>query len=239
MLGSVNPVSIIVEPLLEIILSLGVGALLGILFSFVERFFHSNSKRLAMSVAFVMFAVAFSMLKFNICGINIGFSNLLTCMMLGTVFCNICDFSEELMDRVDKWTAPLFVLFFVLSGAELQLGVFSDLAVLGIGLVYIVFRCLGKYYGSYIGCVMTKCDKNVTKALGITLLPQAGVALGMSLSALSMFPEAEGRLIRNVVLFSVLIFELFGPSLTKFALTRAGEIKPEGRKSSRSKNKPK
>lgn len=236
MVGSVNPVSIIVEPLLEIVLSLAVGALLGVIFSFVERFFHSRSKRLSMSVAFIMFAVAFSMLKFKVFGINIGFSNLLTCMMLGTVFCNICDFSEELMERIDKWTAPLFILFFVLSGAELQLGVFSDMAVLGIGVVYIVFRCAGKYIGAYTGCAITKCEPKVKKALGITLFPQAGVALGMSLSALTLFPQKEGRLIRNVVLFGVLIFELFGPTLTKLALTKAGEIKPEGRKSSRSKN---
>ena len=236
MIGSVNPISIIVEPLLEIVLSLTVGTVLGLIFSFVERFFHSRSKRLAMSVAFVMFAVAISMLKFKVFGINIGFSNLLTCMMLGTVFCNICDFSEELMERVDKWTAPLFILFFVLSGAELQLDVFKNIKVLGIGIVYIVFRCAGKYLGSYWGCALTKCDPKVTKALGITLFPQAGVALGMSLSALEMFKGDEGRLIRNVVLFGVLIFELFGPSLTKFALTRAGEIRPEGRKSSRSKN---
>lgn len=236
MLGKVNLISIILEPLLEIVLSLGVGAALGFIFSFIERFFHSRSKRLAMSVAFIMFAVAISMLKFTVFGINISFSNLLTCMMLGTVFCNVCDFSEELMDRVDKWTAPLFILFFVLSGAELQLDVFLDVAVLGIGIVYIVFRCLGKYIGAYSGSAIMKCEPQVKKALGITLFPQAGVALGMSLSALSLFPENTGRLIRNVVLFGVLIFELFGPTFTKSALMSAGEIKPEGRKSSRRKN---
>ncbi len=235
MIGSVNLMSIILEPLLEIVLSLGIGALFGLIFSYVERFFHSRSKRLSVSVAFVFFAVAFSMLKFKIGNINIGFSGLLTCMMMGTVFCNVCDFAEELMERVDRWTAPLFVLFFVLSGAELQLNVFMDTAVLTIGLVYIVTRCLGKYIGAAMGCAITHYPKKVKRALGITLFPQAGVALGMSLSALRLFPETEGRLIRNVVLFGVLIFELFGPTFTKSALIKAGEIKREERKSSRGK----
>lgn len=236
MMGSVSVVSLLVEPLLEILLSLTAGALFGFIFSYVERFFHSRSKRLSVSVAFVLFAVAFSMLKFNLFGINISFSGLLTCMMMGTVFCNVCDFSTELMERIDRWTAPLFVLFFVLSGAELQLNVFLDAAVLLIGVIYIVTRCAGKYTGAYLGCKLTGYPQKVKRALGITLFPQAGVALGMSLSALKLFPETEGRLIRNVVLFGVLIFELFGPTFTKLALTKAGEIKPEERKSSRGKH---
>ena len=236
MIGKVSVISVLFEPILEIVLSLLVGAAFGFIFSYIERFFHSRSKRLSVSVAFVLFAVAFSMLKFNVFGLKISFSGLLTCMMMGTVFCNVCDFSAELMERIDRWTAPLFVLFFVLSGAELQLNVFLDAGVLMIGIIYILTRCLGKYLGAYMGCSITKYPEKVKRALGITLFPQAGVALGMSLSALTLFPEAEGRLIRNVVLFGVMIFELLGPTFTKLALTKAGEIKPEERKSSRGKN---
>ena len=129
------------------------------------------------------------------------------------------------MERTDKWTAPLFVLFFVLSGAELELGVFADLAIVGVGAAYILARSAGKYLGAYGGALAMKCEPNIVKYLGVTLLPQAGVALGMSLTAAQTL-GAEGALIRNVSLFAVLIYELVGPMLTKIALTRAGEIVP-------------
>ena len=133
--GTVDVISIIVEPVIEVVLSLLLGALMGVLITYFERFFHSRSKRLTMSVGFVLLTVALSTLKFEIGGVHIAFSSLLTCMMLGTVFCNLCDFSEELMDRLDRWTAPIFLLFFVISGAELELSVLSDLAVVVIGIV--------------------------------------------------------------------------------------------------------
>ena len=129
------------------------------------------------------------------------------------------------MEKADAWTAPLYVLFFVISGAELELDVFADLSVVGIGLVYILFRSLGKYVGAYGSCKTTGCDEKVTKYLGVTLLPQAGVALGMCVSAQEL-GAADGLLVRNIVLFSVLIYELVGPLLTKWALTRSGDIQP-------------
>ena len=157
---------------------------------------------------------------------GIGFSSLLVCMMCGTVFCNLCDFSEEIMYKTDKWTAPVNVLFFVLSGAELDLRVFGDLAVVGIGLAYILARSSGKILGASYSSRMMKCPPTVEKYLGITLLPQAGVALGMSVTVAAEF-GAEGALIRNIVLFSVLVYELVGPLLTKMALSAAGEIRPK------------
>ena len=178
-----------------------------------------------MSVGFVLLTVALSALKFRIGPVHIGFSSLLTCMMLGTVFCNICPLSADLMEKADKWTSPLFVLFFVISGAELELRVFADFAIVGIGLVYIIFRSLGKYFGAYGSCKATGCDEQVTKYLGITLLPQAGVALGMCLTATQL--GTDGTLIRNIILFSVLVYELVGPALTKNALTKAGDIQPK------------
>lgn len=231
--GEINLLSVLVEPLLNIVLSLVGGALMGLLFTRCERFFHSRSKRLAVSVTFVFLAIALSMMEFDIGRVHLSFSNLLVCMMLGTVFCNTCDFSAELMDRVDRWTAPLFVLFFVLSGAELQLNVFGDLNNLLIGAIYILCRSLGKYLGAWSGSTLMKCEPQVRKHLGITLLPQAGVALGMSLGALNAFPEKEGLMIRNIVLFGVLVYELTGPMLTKRSLLAAGEIEPEKRKSAR------
>lgn len=230
--GHTNVLTVVLEPILEVILSLGLGALMGYLFSYFERFFHSRSKRLSVSVGFVLMTVALSTIEFHVGGVHVAFSSLLTCMMLGTVFCNICDFSEELMDRLDRWTAPLFIIFFVLSGAELELAVFADGAIVLIGIIYIVFRSIGKYYGAGFSAKLTKCDNNIVKYLGITLLPQAGVALGMSLKA-AQLGGAEGEIVRNITLFSVLIYELVGPMLTKMALLKAGEIIPEGARSAR------
>ena len=233
MSGKVDIISVIVEPILEVVLSLLLGLVMGLLFTFFERFFHSRSKRLSMSVTFVLLTVALSMLKFEIAGIHIAFSSLLVCMMLGTIFCNICDFSEELMDRVDRWTAPIFVLFFVLSGAELELSVFKDYTIVIIGLVYIIARSIGKYTGASVSARCVKCDSNIVKYLGITLLPQAGVALGMAIKSAQL--GEVGKIIANITLFAVLIYELIGPLLTKIALTKAGEIKPEGKVSARQK----
>ncbi|MBO5396744.1 MAG: cation:proton antiporter [Clostridia bacterium] len=230
-LGNADLVSVIVEPILEVVLSLGLGAGMGFLFTFCERFFHSRSKRLAMSVTFVLLTVALSMLEFHVGGIHIAFSSLLACMMLGTVFCNICDFSEELMDRLDRWTAPLYILFFVISGAELELSVFKDYMIVLIGIVYIVTRCVGKYFGASLSARATKCDSNIIKYLGITLFPQAGVALGMAIKAETL--GEPGVIVANITLFSVLIYELVGPFLTKMALQKAGEITPEGKTSAR------
>ncbi len=229
--GQISLLSILLEPMLEVVLSLALGALMGWLFSFFERFFHSRSKRLAMSVTFVLLTVALSMLKFEIGGVHVAFSSLLVCMMLGTVFCNICDFSEELMDRLDRWTAPLFILFFVISGAELELSIFSDPMVILVGAVYILMRSAGKYFGSYSSAKASKCPPTIVKYLGVTLLPQAGVALGMAMKAEAL--GEVGQVVANITLFSVLIYELVGPFLTKIALLKAGEIRPEGAVSAR------
>ena len=228
--GAVDVISIIVEPLLEVVLSIGLGGVMGFLFHWCERFFHSRSKRLSVSVAFVLMTIGLSMINFTIGGrVHVAFSSLLTCMMLGTVFCNVCDFSEELMDRVDRWTAPIFILFFVLSGAELELSVFTDFMIVLIGVVYILARSAGKYTGAYASAKFAKCDDNIVKYLGVTLLPQAGVALGMALKS----AELGLPIIANITLFAVLIYELIGPMLTKIALLKAGDINPEGKTSAR------
>ena len=223
--GAFDMLSIIVEPLLEIVLSLGLGALMGMILTELEKLFNSNSNRLSLTIGFVLLTVALSMISFDIGPVHVGFSSLLVCMMLGTMFCNMCPLSGELMQRSERWTAPLYVLFFVVSGAELELSVFSDLAVVGIGVVYILFRSIGKIVGAYSSCKAAGCDDSVTKYLGITLLPQAGVALGMCLTAAEL--GADGVIIRNIILFSVLIYELVGPAMTKNALMKAGDIQPK------------
>ncbi|MBE6983526.1 MAG: sodium:proton antiporter [Ruminococcaceae bacterium] len=228
--GAVNVLGVVVEPLVEILLSVGLGAVIGVLMDRVEHLFHSGSKRMTLSVAFVLLTVGLSMLKFNIGPIHCGFSLLLTCMMAGTVFCNVCDTSQELMERVEKWVVPINVLFFVISGAELDLQVIVNPVTLLVGILYIAARSAGKYFGAWGSCKLSHCTPAVTKHLGITLLPQAGVALGMALTATVL---ADGALVRNVVLFSVLVYELVGPALTKRSLLLAGEIRVEGKTSSR------
>ena len=224
--GQLSIISVLVNPLVEIIGSLVLGALLGWVFSLVEKYFNSNSKRLSLAVAFVALCVGLSKLKFALGPVHVGFSTLLVCMMCGTIFCNLCDFSEEIMHKTERWTGPVYVLFFVISGAELDLTVFANLAVVGIGVVYILTRSAGKILGASASARLMKCDPSICKYLGITLLPQAGVALGMSVMVAEEF-GAEGLIIRNIVLFSVLIYELVGPMLTKMALTAAGDIRPK------------
>lgn len=222
--GHVDLISVLVDPLIEIVASLLLGALIGVVYNFSERFFHSRSKRMSISVAFVFLAVALSMLDFRVGAVEIGFSPLLVCMMLGTVFCNLCDFSAELMERMDRWTGPIMVLFFVISGSGLELSVFSQWQIVLIGIVFVLVRSAGKISGANVSATFMKCEPTVRKYLGITLLPQAGVCLGMALVAYRDLP-GEGAVIRNIALFAVLVYELVGPLLTKIALDRAGEIK--------------
>ncbi len=222
--GVVDLVSVIVNPLVEIACSLILGAVMGWILTQLEKMFNSNTNRLNMTIAFVFLTVSLSMMDFHIGPVHISFSSLLVCMSLGTIFCNICPLSHDLMEKSDKWTSPLSALFFVISGAELELSVFTDWAVVVIGVVYIVFRSLGKYFGTFGSAKATNCSPEICKYLGITLLPQAGVALGMCTVAMQL--GEQGNLIRNITLFAVLIYELFGPLCTREALKAAGDIKP-------------
>ena len=231
--GAISFVGVVVEPLLELVLSIALGVLGGLSLNWLEKYFHSRSKRMSLAVAFVLLTVGIALLEWNIGGVHFGFSLLLVCMIEGTVFCNINETSKELMDRVDRWTGPLNMLFFVLSGADLNLNVLSNPLVLIVGLIFIAFRSLGKISGAYLSCRLEKTSPTIQKYLGITLLPQAGVALGMALTARNL---SDGEIVRNVVLFAVLVYELVGPTLTKWSLLRAGEIKEEGKSNARTPN---
>ena len=230
--GSLDVISIVINPLLEIVFSLILGSTLGFILSQVEKLFFSNTNRLSMTITFVFLTIALSDLEIPVGPATISFSSLLVCMMLGTVFCNMSEFSEDVMNRSEKWTAPLNAAFFVLSGAALDLGVFSHLQYVLVGIVYILIRSLGKYLGAMVSSTAMGCDSNVRRYLGITLLPQAGVALGMCAQAMAL-GEFEGSVIRNVTLFGVLIYELAGPLMTRYALQKAGEIteKPKEKQS--------
>ena len=221
--GTANALALIIEPLGEVILSLVLGGTTGVLLTIAERYFHSHRNRNALIVGSVILTVALSQLNFSIGSFHFGFSSLRVCMMLGTVFCNWCPLSEELMLAADRWSGPALTLFFVLSGAALQFQVFSEAAVILIGVLYIFARSIGKYLGARISSDIAHSPTTVRKYLGITLLPQAGVALGMCTTAARTMGD-EGMLIRNIVLFSVMVYELLGPSLTKMALTKAGDI---------------
>ena len=223
--GELSFITIIINPLIEIVLSIVLGSLLGVILTKLERIFFSSDHRMAMTISFVLLAIALSSLEYKIDSFKLSFSSLLVLMMMGTIFCNLSEFSQDIFEKSDHWTAPLYVAFFVISGAQLDLNVFSQPTSLLIGLIYIIMRCLGKYLGSSLPARFMHLDKNIVKYLGITLFPQAGVALGMVNTAQVLGP-ANGSLIRNVILLSVLIYELIGPSLTKFSLTKAGEIHP-------------
>lgn len=223
--GGLSIYTIAIDPLIEILASILLGAVLGLIMAEVEKLFLSGSNRLAMTISFVLLAIALSSYSFEVGPVKIAFSSLLVCMMTGTVFCNRSKFSEDIFERCEKWTVPLYTVFFVLSGAELQLGVFTQGQMVLIGLVYILARCAGKYFGARESARAMHGDQHIVKYLGITLFPQAGVALGMVRLAQAL-GGAEADVIRNVILFSVMIYELIGPSLTRMALQKAGEIVP-------------
>ena len=224
--GAINIISIIINPIIEILCSVILGALMGVVLTLIEKLFFSNSNRLSMTIAFVMMTIALSSTEFYIGQVKIAFSSLLVCMTLGTVFCNMCEYSADIFQRSEKWSKPLYAVFFVVSGARLELSVFQYPFIVLIGIIYILTRCAGKYFGASISSSLMNCDSNVRKYLGITLFPQAGVALGMVVSAQSLGNEI-GSLVRNIILFSVLIYELIGPMLTRNALMKAGEIEPK------------
>ncbi len=222
--SSINMISVIVNPAIEIVGSCLLGCIMGTVLSKIEELFYSNSNRLSMTIAFVFLTIALSNISFEIGQVTVSFSSLLVCMMLGTVFCNMCPRSGDIMSRADMWTTPLNTLFFVISGAELELGVFRNSVFVLIGAIYVVTRSVGKYLGSSLSAKITGCGDNVVKYLGLTLLPQAGVAIGMCNQAAALGIQ-EGKIIRNIILFGIFIYEIFGPSITHWALKRAGDIK--------------
>ena len=214
---------VLVMPLLEIILSLGFGSILGVILSYTAKIFKSRSNRISLCVMCVFAGV-------GLCSVIPGLplSDLLTCMAIGVIYANMNKESGQVFDTMDRWTAPLFLLFFIISGAELDLSIIPMVGVIGI--VYLVSRSTGKYFGAYLGAKVVGADNNVKKYLGLTLLPQAGVAIGMA-QKVANTPElvAAGfaSKVVTVTLCATLVYELLGPIIAKWALVKAGEIKLE------------
>ena len=211
--GEITVQSMVLTPLIEIAGSVALGAALGWLLAFGARFFASRGNKLALSIALVLAGV-------GLCDV-LNLSSLLVCMMIGAVMVNLSQQHEVLMEQCDRFTPPVFLLFFVLSGAELDLSVLPSVGVIGI--LYLVLRSLGKWGGTMLGALCVRADSNIRKYLGLTLLPQAGVAIGMASLVSARFPTL-GAQVNTIVLAGVLVFELVGPIITKLALTKAGEI---------------
>lgn len=235
--AGINVMDILVHPLLEIVLSLGIGCIIGLLLTLAMKYFRSRANRLICMISVVFLGVSLCKLFGEWVGIEL--SSLLTCMMIGAVFCNLRKDSLAIFDGIERWTPALFMLFFILSGAELNFKLIT-LPVLGICVVYLIARSMGKYFGAYAGAAIEKKDSNIRKYLGLTLLPQAGVAIGMARSASAVFNNMAdnsdisiesityltnmGSTITAVVLCATLFYELVGPAITKVALVKAGEI---------------
>ena len=216
---AVTVMNTVVEPLLEIVLSLLVGAVIGVLVSVATKFFKSRANRLCICVAAVFLGVAIAE-QFHL-------SSLLLCMCIGAGFVNTNKHAEPILEGADRWTPPLFMIFFVISGAELDLAVLPTVGLLGV--LYLIARSLGKYFGTFFGALAVGADKNIRKYLGAALLPQAGVAIGMAQIVMNELPT-YGSQVRAVILTATLIYELVGPMITKIVLTKAGEIIPEKKK---------
>ena len=229
--ASITIVDVLLIPLAEIVLSLAIGALIGFLLSFAMRFFHSRANRLSLMILAVLIGAALARIKVG--SKEATLSSLLTCMMIGAILVNARADGDKILEGSERWTPPLFMLFFVISGASLDLSVFlSGGIILAIASIYIVFRMAGKFLGAYAGGKVTHADPVVQKYLGWTLFPQAGVAIGMATLASRGFethPE-YGALILAVALAATLIYELTGPIITKIALQKAGEIAPDAPK---------
>lgn len=235
---SLSFVGVIIVPLIEIVASLALGALLGFLISLGCRFFKSRANRMIMVIASILVVVGLSILAnqlgWKLFGEDFSFSSLLACMMIGAFFINARKDAQRTIERIDQFTPPLYMLFFVISGANLNITIFASkdaLLVIIIALVYIVARSLGKYLGAFSSSKITNSEPTVQKYLGFTLFPQAGVAIGLATTASQTLAKAgyekESSIILAVILTATIVYELVGPLITKIALYKAGEIQKE------------
>lgn len=211
--GGQNVLLSILQPVWEVLLSLMIGAVLALIMLVPMRFFKKRSNRLCISIAFIFIA--------NSLAEYFGASALLTCMMFGAVLANITEQSDMMFSVTDSITPPIYMLFFVISGAQLNVGVITSIGVLGV--IYLIMRVVGKLLGAYLGAVICKSPKSVKKYLGFTLIPQEGVAIGLSLVAVSVVPDYADK-IRAIILCATMIYELTGPVISKITLSKAGEI---------------
>lgn len=211
--GQNSAIMSVILPLAEIIGSIVLGFILGFLFKIPLKFFKKDSNRTIITTAFVFLGSSLANL--------FGLSPLLLCMSMGAVLVNISESSHSIFRLVDNITPPIFLMFFVVSGAELNISILPKIGLLGV--LYIITRVIGKISGASLGAILMKAPPTVKKYIGLTLIPQAGVAIGLSLIAAQTLPEL-GQTIRAVILCATLIYELIGPAITKMGLKKAGEI---------------
>lgn len=211
--GSGNLLMMLLSPIIEVVVSLVIGTIMGLILSYAIRFYRDDL-RVPLIIAVLLLTLGLSEL--------FEASSLLVCMVLGAIFCNLSNEADKTMNIIDGITPSLFMMFFVLSGAELNVSILPSIGLVGI--IYVVFRVVGKYVGAYVGAKLSKASENVCRYIGPCLIPQAGVAIGLSLVAQSMVPEF-GSTIRAVILCGTLIYELIGPFVTKRTLVMAKEIK--------------
>ena len=227
--------TVLVKPLIEIAISLASGLVIGLFISFMNRFFKSRNNRLIWCIFSVFAALGIYMLFKSPALGGFELSSLLTCMMAGSIYTNFVSDSNRTLDVMDRFTSPIYMMFFVISGASLDLTIFfnrNGLIVLAIALTYLIFRVVGKWLGAFTGASITRCEEKIKKYLGFALIPQAGVAIGLATTAYTLFnknPDTAlaGSLILAIILTSTLIYELIGPMVAKFALNKAGEIPKE------------
>lgn len=210
---SENILLTLIDPLWEILFSLGLGAILGVVLTYVSKFFESRGNRLSLAFAFVFTAIYLADTYHG--------SSLMTVMTLSAVYANLYRNVDTILELTERATPPLFIIFFVLSGAHLNVSVLPTIGL--IGTVYILVRVIGKYLGAYLGALLMKANKNIRNYLGPALIPQAGVAIGLTFVANDVVPEYASA-IRAVILCATLIYELVGPAIAKISLQKAGEI---------------
>ena len=233
--GTFDFYSMLAKPLIEIAISLGIGAVLGLFISGINKIFKSRNNKLVLCIFTVFASVGlYFLFKQPYMG-GFELSSLLTCMLAGALFTNLAKDSGRTLDVLERFTSPIYMMFFVISGASLDLSIFTNrtgLIALIIAAIYVVFRVAGKWLGAFFGSSISKSEPQVKKYLGFTLIPQAGVAIGLATNASALFganaATAEiGALVIAIVLTSTLIYELIGPLISKWALNKAGEIPKE------------
>lgn len=217
--GGINIMSMFLKPVGEIALAILLGGATGFILLLLLKRLKSQEELISAIIAYVFLLTAITM--------YLNLSSLLTLMAAGIAVGNLSTSRRRFAPQMDLITTPIFIAFFVLSGADLTLS--SLVKVGGVGVFYIFARVIGKYVGAMFSTKITKCSEEVQKYLGLTLVPQAGVALGLSLMASRLIPAPHGAMIRTVVLGATIFYEILGPFLAKYAFLQAGAIAPDAR----------
>ncbi len=221
--SSTNITWTVFKPIVEVVISLSIGFVIGLLLTLLLKWFTGRSNRISVVTSLLLITVSISSI-FSHFNVPFGFSSLLSCMMAGAVLTNLATDrkTSSILELIDRFTPPIMISFFVLAGIGLELSVLKTVGI--IGMIYIVMRVVGKWTGAWFGAKITKASPEVQKYLGFSLIPQAGVAIGLSLIARTILEPTQAAQLTAVILSATLIYELIGPLITKISLQKAGEI---------------